>query len=320
MRTLPFFPPRPYQDESDLESMEQVLEAGAQAGTSTHYVHIGDLRWWLFYGPPVIDLRQTAALWDDPSNPGRSLGWMLINPGWPSFDVFVQPDLLGSSLWSDMFTWAEKEALAACARVDPASQFESLHKLWVSNSDIYQITYLERRGYKPINWDHSFLANLPDTAPTVLLPEGFSLRLCQGVCEVASRAEAQYKAFGNTMPLETYQERFRNFMCTESYAGALDVVAVTADGRIASFCIAWLDPVTKEGHFEPVGTAPEFQKLGLGKAVLYEAMRRLRTKGMEQVSVVTLEENLPACALYKSVGFKSIGKLGLFDLALEKLP
>ena len=114
------------------------------------------------------------------------------------------------------------------------------------------------------------------------------------------------------MPWEKYLRRFDYFMRSEAYASALDVVAVEADGRIAAFCIAWLDPVTHEGHFEPVGTAPEFQRLGLGKAVLSETMARLQAAGMTQVSVITPEENLPAVALYHSVGFESIGKLGRF--------
>jgi hypothetical protein len=89
MASLSFFPPRPYQGSRDLAAMEQVQQAGALAGTHTHYVHTGDLRWWLFYGPPDFDVQHKTALWEDPTSPDRCLRWTMIDDGWPSFDVFV---------------------------------------------------------------------------------------------------------------------------------------------------------------------------------------------------------------------------------------
>jgi ribosomal protein S18 acetylase RimI-like enzyme len=46
----------------------------------------------------------------------------------------------------------------------------------------------------------------------------------------------------------------------------------------------------------------------------------LQAAEMTQVSVVTPEENLPAVALYRSVGFETIGKLGRFVREIERLP
>lgn len=296
--------------------MAQVLQNGALAGTPAHYVHSGDLRWWLFYGPPTIDLCESTALWDYPAQPGRCLGWMMVDPSWPSFDVFVQPELLGTPLWSEMAVWAENAALAANAAW-PAGPGEALHKMWVAEGDASQIAHLEARGFKAAQWDTSFRRSLADPIPAPFLPQGFTLRLCQGLDELSSRAAAQYKAFDNHLPWETYLARFEYFMRSPGYAEALDVVAVADDGRTASFCITWLDPVTLEGHFEPLGTAPDFQRRGIGTAVLYEAMRRLQSRGMRQVSVVTVETHLPACELYRSVGFQSIGRLGRFDRAID---
>jgi GNAT superfamily N-acetyltransferase len=121
MRNLPFSPPRLYRDPCDLKAMEQVLQAGALAQSRTHYVHTGDLRWWLFYHLPTRDLRQTTYLWDNPARPGTCLGWALIDPSWPSFEVFVQPDLLGSLLWTQIMDWAEKEAVAQALGMTHAS-------------------------------------------------------------------------------------------------------------------------------------------------------------------------------------------------------
>ncbi|MDP3183850.1 MAG: hypothetical protein Q8M58_01115 [Anaerolineales bacterium] len=40
---------RPYQNEQDLEKMESILTAGRNAANGAYYVHMGDLRWWMFY-------------------------------------------------------------------------------------------------------------------------------------------------------------------------------------------------------------------------------------------------------------------------------
>ena len=44
----------------------------------------------------------------------------------------------------------------------------------------------------------------------------------------------------------------------------------------------WFDPVNAVGLFEPVGTHPDFQGQGLGKAVMAEGLRRMKAAGMRR--------------------------------------
>jgi mycothiol synthase len=76
------------------------------------------------------------------------------------------------------------------------------------------------------------------------------------------------------------------------------------DGHGASACMIWFDHENKVGLFEPVGTHPHYQKMGLGKAVLYEGLRRMQAAGMQTAIVSTAPENIAAIALYRSVGFE----------------
>jgi ribosomal protein S18 acetylase RimI-like enzyme len=142
------------------------------------------------------------------------------------------------------------------------------------------------------------------------------VRGSKGEAEVSARATAQYNAFTNTVPFERYVERFRRFMQSRVYDPDLDVVAVAPSGRIGSFCIVWPDPVTKIGLFEPVGTHPDFQRRGLGKAVMLEALRRLKARGMTDARVCTLADNIPGVKLYEAAGFHIAQRLGAYEKKL----
>jgi len=56
--------------------------------------------------------------------------------------------------------------------------------------------------------------------------------------------------------------------------------------------------------FEPVGTHPDFQSLGLGRAVVTEGLRKLQNWGMKRAAVCVETDNLAAQGLYKAVGFQ----------------
>ena len=78
------------------------------------------------------------------------------------------------------------------------------------------------------------------------------------------------------------------------------------NGNLAAFTMAWWDPVARVGEFEPVGTHPEHQRRGLGKALLAHALRRYRQAGARVVQVDSSADNVASEALYRSLGFKRV--------------
>jgi GNAT superfamily N-acetyltransferase len=76
---------------------------------------------------------------------------------------------------------------------------------------------------------------------------------------------------------------------------------VAPDGELAAFCTVWLDDVTQTAVFEPVGTHPNHQKRGLGKAVMSEGLRRALRLGATLATVSSYSTG--AHALYQSMGF-----------------
>jgi ribosomal protein S18 acetylase RimI-like enzyme len=149
---------------------------------------------------------------------------------------------------------------------------------------------------------------LIDPLPLPHLPSDFSVRSLTTDDEAVARAVVLGAGFGAT----PQPERYRQLMHAPGYVRDLDIVAVAPDQSLAAFALCWVDPENKVGQFEPVGTAPEFRQQGLGQAVLYEGLRRMRQHGAERVIVIVESAEEAACRLYASVGFEQRWNLSLY--------
>lgn len=90
---------------------------------------------------------------------------------------------------------------------------------------------------------------------------------------------------------------------------AIDFVVTTSDGRLVSSGIGSVDPVTKLGEFDPVGTHQAFWRKGLAKALLLTGLHWMRGAGMETAVIRTEVDNIPAQKAYQSIGFQTVDKL-----------
>lgn len=92
-------------------------------------------------------------------------------------------------------------------------------------------------------------------------------------------------------------------------------------GQFAAFCVGWLDQSGPDmhtcGQIEPLGVHPDLQHLGLGRAVLAEALRRLRELGAKEIYVETDSYRDEALELYKSAGFLGDREVLVFRKDLE---
>jgi mycothiol synthase len=99
--------------------------------------------------------------------------------------------------------------------------------------------------------------------------------------------------------------RHAQFIGSAVYEGERDLFVRSPDGRGASACTIWFDPVNAVGLFEPVGRHPDFQGKGLGKAVMAEGLRRMQAAGMRRAVVGFDPNNAAALASYTSMGFRA---------------
>ena len=286
---------RSYQGLDDLQAMLDLLSQGGQVDNGTHYVHRGDLQWWLFYTDTPAEVWQSQIrLWIEDD---CLIGWTLLSPEEKAFDVYTLPGLRGD----------RREAEMLARAVEEMSDLDEINNTWVAEDDEVRISWFEQHGFQKADRHMvHFQRSLSGALNGPPLPEEFSLRTSLGPEDARLRSVASHAAFGSSRPFEEYWPRTLRFMQSPVYVPEHEifVMAPNPEGQVAAYCIIWTDELTKIGHFEPVGTHPDFQRKGLGKCLLFEGLRRLKAEGMTEADVCTNYDNLAAIPLYQSVGFQ----------------
>ena len=290
---------RPYQGIKDFIAMTSILAIGRKTDRNSYYVHTGDLSWWMFYSDHDEAHWQThVCLWECD---GQTVGWTLLDPDWRSFDVYLLPELHDLPIEEHILDWSIDQ-LAQMVRQKGDWEIQTI---WVADHDTRRIHQLERRGFERSDYAMWYLERLLEEAlPEPILPNGYSLHQVSQQADIKPRAAAAYRAFASRKPFEEYWPRYQRFTDSPVYLSSMDLVTVAPEGDFSSFCIVWPDPVNHVGLFEPVGTHPDFQSRGLGRAVVTEGLRQLQHWGMQRAAVCVEADNLTAQRLYEAVGFQ----------------
>ena len=176
---------------------------------------------------------------------------------------------------------------------------------WVNAEDTLHKNVLTRRGYvrSKFKAEHMRRRSFTQPVPDTVSPNGYTVRALGDESELPARSWLSWKAFHPDEPDEKYEgwTWYKNVQRVPLYRRDLDIVAVAKDGELAAFCTVWFDDITRTAVFEPVGTHPEHQKHGLGKAVMSEGLRRAQKLGATLATVSSYSDG--AHALYASMGF-----------------
>jgi GNAT superfamily N-acetyltransferase len=174
--------------------------------------------------------------------------------------------------------------------------------VWTNEHDGLRQGILMRRGYaKSDGPEYQRRRSLDVPIPEAQPAPGYTVRALGDVEEIPARSWASWKGFHPDGPEEQYRgwQWYHNIQRMPLYRRDLDIVAVAPTGEIASFCTLWYDDVTRTGYFEPVAAVREHQRRGLGKAVMCEALRRIKRMGGTLATVGGY--STAANALYASV-------------------
>jgi mycothiol synthase len=278
---------RPYETEADWTRIMALLtEAWKPEGLDTVET-IGGYSWWR----RSPDWAEALRLWED--GRGQLAGVTSLEPG--HLEIHVHPECWDSGLAQQMLSWAEEE----CRRRGTRDGELAAVEIGASESDRRRIDLLERNGYEqgPIDW-HGMFRDLREPVEDAAVPDGYKVRALVED-EIAARVESVRAVWsGNRVTVE----RYREIRGLPHYRPELDLVAVTSDGALGAFCTVWLDAVNGVGHFEPVGTHPEYRRRGLGRAVVREGLSRMRALGAATACVFCHVDSQAALCLYESCG------------------
>lgn len=290
---------REFRGETDSQAMIALA-----SHFPTEHLHIVDLPYRL--SSWALDDPGNVRLWVDAE--GQIIAWAVMQAPFWAIDYVYYPHA-ENSLHREILSWADRRARAVLGT--PSGRPGWYVNVFARQSD--RIRDLEEAGFASQanlgedSWSR-VLMQRPARTPVVdtTLPAGFTIRPLAGENEVEDYVRLHRSVFESKNM--TAEWRTRTLHCPE-YLPDLDLVAVAPDGRLAAFCIGWLSKDFTEkpsGQIEPMGVHADFRKIGLGRAILSEGLRRLYLNGAEQVFVETDKHRNAALELYCAVGFHPV--------------
>jgi mycothiol synthase len=290
---------RTFSGEADKQAMIALAHV-----SPTDNLHLADLPYRL--SSWALDDADNVGLWVTAED--QLVAWAVTQAPFWTMDYVCHPRA-DKSLHRHLLAWADRRARAL---LDTSSG----HPAWFVNvfaSQTERIRDLEEAGFTSQadvgqdSWS-KVLMQRPAQLPVAgcALPAGFIVRPLAGESEVEAYVHVHKAVFESKNM--TVEWRARSLRCPE-YLRDLDLVVVAPDGRLAAFCICWLDRDAEEkpiGQIEPLGVHQDFRSLGLGRAILSEGLRRLHLCGADRVYVETDKHRSAALELYEVVGFRPL--------------
>lgn len=297
-----------YQGSRELGLMQDVVQR--EWDLSVRH-HIGDLAWGR--ASRQADLRDwPTALWMEDAV-CQGWGWITMPD---TLDMKVSRD--HPELGGEILQWFEKTGSGDALNVEVLEHETAL------------IDALSGRGYKEAR-DQPFSSHTCHTLkslPDVVLPPGFVARSMREDIDVELRAEAHALAW-SLLPFQengvqkdvavtskVTPQRYLAVKNAAPWRADLDWIIQAPDGTPAACCIMWYDAANKVGELEPVGTHPDYRRMGLGEAVCLSALHAAKAAGATRAIVYPRGDAaypVPG-KLYTKLGFKPYGRTRIFTL------
>jgi len=266
---------RTFSGNEDLEVMTELVRK-----FPTENLHVVDLPYrlssWSFDFPDNIHL------WSDEND--QLLAWAVLQISFWKIDYAYHPEIQ-HTLHPQILKWANKQArkIVDTPSGHPAwfvpalaSQADRIH-------DLEQIGFASQENVGEDSWSQVLMEHSMQIPNDVNLPDRFHIRPLNGAGEVDAYVDLHQAVFqSKNMTMEWRQRTLQR----PEYISDLDLVIAASNGQLAAFCICWLAQDMNgeiRGQIEPLGVHADFRKLGLGKAILTEGLKRLSAKGAKQI-------------------------------------
>ena len=178
-------------------------------------------------------------------------------------------------------------------------------RLYINDDDLEFQALARARRYalEPDEARPLYRFDMTDPFPAITLPDGYRLTSLADECDWAKVHQVMWRGFnhGDDVPMNEQELESRRAMFdTPKARRDLKIAVVAPNGDFASFCGMFYEPVNRFGYVEPVATDPRYRRLGLGKAVVLEGIRRCGLLGATAAYVGSDQ------AFYQSFGFRKV--------------
>lgn len=294
---------RSYKNEEDYwrirEFLRQIMIVNGRRELSWHVARWDYWIWFANRDIEKIQLEENVFIWEAEN---KQIAAVLNPEGHGHAFPQIHPDFDTPELKEEIIKVAEE-------RLTTKGE-DGRHKVsvWLDSQEKALQEILTRRGFHRVeeagNQEVQHRRSLDEPLPDVPQVPGYTIRPMEGGLELLERCYASGLGFHNddihtARDNRDHPEWYHHIQSAPLYRRDLDIVAVASDGSVASFATAWFDDVSRTAYIEPVATIPAHRKHGLGKAVIFEALHRLKRMGCKVAFVGGYSE--AANALYLSV-------------------
>ncbi|MCP4967255.1 MAG: GNAT family N-acetyltransferase [bacterium] len=157
------------------------------------------------------------------------------------------------------------------------------------------------RGYQPLTGHHEGYSEYPldQAVPAVSVPDGFRIHSLADDNDHRKINLCLWRGFNHEGTMaEEEAEQPGVAQGAPNFRKDLTIVAVAPNGEYVSYAGMWHETINRYGYVEPVATDPDYRRRGLGRAVVFEALRRVRADGAKMAWVGSDQE------FYKAIGFE----------------
>jgi len=173
-------------------------------------------------------------------------------------------------------------------------------RAYVNDFDPEFGSLVKSRGYEVAERYARPISQLTITQPfpAMTVPGGFRLKSLADDNDLKKTSRVLWRGFNHPgePPQEDIEAR-KKMQSVPNFRKDLTIVIEGPAGNFVSFCGMWYEAVNKIAYVEPVATDPDYRRMGLGKAAVWEGIRRCAALG---ATVAYVGSDLE---FYRAIGF-----------------
>jgi GNAT superfamily N-acetyltransferase len=186
----------------------------------------------------------------------------------------------------------------------------------IPDGDRYFQRLALKRGFRPTQHKQNVAAIDINDGVKYELPAGFHIVSMADDWDFYQYNRVMWRGFNHegepSQEVEDIEWR-KTMLSSPHLIPEITIAVVAPNGNYVAHCGLWYATGDDYAYVEPVATDPEYRKMGLGKAAIYESLLRAKKLGAKEAFVVSSQQ------FYYNIGFKPIATETWWELLMKKL-